>query len=156
MVEIWFGIVKSKVLGESFSSAQAVHAALADFARQWNEVLARPFKWDYTGEGLQAKAVQRFTQMLLTDAKRIELRTLTKLMRLVVNLHNDYNSVIGADTWAIFLHASREALGQIDDLIEQEPGPRRKRNARKALELLLQTLPIYNEATTDPPLEKAA
>lgn len=54
-VEIWFGILTSKALRhQSFADLRAVDRAIYRFARYWNDSLARPFNWTYTGRVLNA------------------------------------------------------------------------------------------------------
>jgi transposase len=54
-VEIWFGILTSKALRHrSFSDLRALERAIYRFARYWNDHLARPFEWTYTGKVLAA------------------------------------------------------------------------------------------------------
>lgn len=54
-VEIWFGILTTKALrNQSFSSLQALTCAIIAFAKHWNEKLARPFRWTYSGRVLAA------------------------------------------------------------------------------------------------------
>jgi transposase len=54
-VEIWFGILTTKALrGRSFDGVQALANAVYRFAKYWNEMLARPFEWTYTGRVLRA------------------------------------------------------------------------------------------------------
>ena len=53
-VEIWFGILTSKLLRHtSFHSVRALAGAIIRFARHWNERMARPFRWTYTGRVLR-------------------------------------------------------------------------------------------------------
>lgn len=54
-VEIWFGILTSKALRHrSFDSLRALDRAIYRFAHHWNNVLAQPFNWTYTGKVLAA------------------------------------------------------------------------------------------------------
>jgi transposase len=54
-VEIWFGILTSKALRHrSFETPGALDRAIYRFGRYWNDVLARPFEWTYTGKVLAA------------------------------------------------------------------------------------------------------
>jgi transposase len=54
-VEIWFGILTSKALrARSFDSVKALAAAIYRFAKYWNDALAHPFEWTYTGKALHA------------------------------------------------------------------------------------------------------
>lgn len=54
-VEIWFGILTSKALrARSFESVNALAKAIYRFAKHWNDALAHPFEWTYTGKALHA------------------------------------------------------------------------------------------------------
>lgn len=54
-VEIWFGILTSKALRHrSFKDVRALEQAIYRFAHRWNDDLAHPFKWTYTGKVLRA------------------------------------------------------------------------------------------------------
>jgi transposase len=131
-IEFWFGIMGRKVLGESFGSPDQLKAAMEAFANEWNLLLAHPFRWSYDGKGLHEKAVKRFTKMLHRSAGTMELRTLTKQMRLLVNLLRDYLPEVSKESWeqlAVALCAQSET---IDDLILGESGPVRKLKAQQA------------------------
>ena len=132
-IEFWFGIMGRKVLDESFGSPEAIKTALEAFAVDWNTLLAHPFHWTYDGRGLHEKAVQRFTKMLHCSAAQMELRILTKQMRLLTNLLRDYDTMVSDDTWAQFAAALRSQSDTITAIIEAEEGPTRKLNAQQAL-----------------------
>lgn len=140
MVESWFRIMGAKVLRESFGSADELLAALLAFADQWNVLLAHPFRWTYKGEGLHEKAVKRFTAMLRNSPEQFELRTLTKLLKLMTNLLLDYFSKVPEERWHEFAESLQLQSEALDDLIGREPGPRRKKNAQQALDRLHATL----------------
>jgi transposase len=151
-IEFWFGILGRKVLGESFGSPDAFKAALEAFVMDWNTLLAHPFRWTYDGEGLHQKAVQRFTQMLRGLVTDMDLRILTKLLRLATNLLRDYFPQVSQETWAeldIVLTSQHAAL---DEYIQREPGPKRKLNAQNAMAGLQKALndlfPAGRSATT--------
>jgi transposase len=132
LIEIWFGIMGRKVLNESFGSPDQLKGALEAFMNDWNTLLAHPFRWSYDGTGLHEKAVKRFTKMLQSSAAQMEIRILTKQMRLLTNLLKDYFSAVSRDTWrqltaAISLHSET-----ITELIQQEEGPVRKQRAQQA------------------------
>lgn len=53
-VEIWFSILARRLLKRSsFSSLEDLRDRLVAFIRYFNDVLAKPFKWTYTGRPLQ-------------------------------------------------------------------------------------------------------
>lgn len=54
-IEIWFSILARRVLKRSsFNSTDAANAAILAFINYFNEILAKPFKWTYTGRTLAA------------------------------------------------------------------------------------------------------
>jgi len=54
-VEIWFGILtRSALRHRSFDNVSALARAIYRFTKHWNEVLAHPFQWTYTGKVLAA------------------------------------------------------------------------------------------------------
>ena len=54
-MEIWFGILTRKLLKrESFASVDELRARVLAFIDYFNAVLAKPFKWTYTGKLLVA------------------------------------------------------------------------------------------------------
>jgi len=140
LVEIWFGIMGQRVLTESFGSPDDLKAALEAFADAWNLLLAHPFRWTYDGEGLHQKAVTRFTTMLRSSGAQMELRTLTKLLRLMKNLLEDYASEVSEDSWHQLVEALSSQSEGIVSLIEQEKGPLRKIKAQDAAACLTQAL----------------
>ncbi len=52
LIEHWFGIMNQKVLKESFSSVERLMVAFNAFVKEWNCLLAHPFRWSYDGKGL--------------------------------------------------------------------------------------------------------
>lgn len=54
-IEIWFSILARRVLKRgSFASLEQLRERLLDFITYFNKVLAKPFKWTFTGRPLQA------------------------------------------------------------------------------------------------------
>lgn len=139
-VEIWFGIMGAKVLGESFAAPEELKACLEAFADDWNHLLAHPFRWSYDGKGLHDKAVNRFATMLRTSAETIDLRILTKQLRLMTNLLKDYFQEVHKESWHQIAACLSSQFATVTDLIEREEGPRRKKNAQQALDRLLAAL----------------
>ncbi len=148
-IEFWFGIMGRKVLGESFGSPDELKAALEAFAADWNILLAHPFNWSYDGRGLHEKAVKRFTKMLRHSAAQMELRILTKQMRLLTNLLKDYLSEVSKESWEQFAEVFYSQSDAINELIKGEEGPRRKHNAQQALIILTAALQDYFVPTKD-------
>ena len=142
-IEFWFGIMGRKVLGESYGSPDGLKAALEAFALDWNTLLAHPFQWSYDGSGLHEKAVKRFTKMLHCSAAHMELRNLTKQMKLLTNLLRDYVSEVPKETWEQCSEALHSQSDTITDLIQREEGPQRKFNAQQAFANLNEALCEY-------------
>ena len=142
-IEFWFAIMGRKVLGESYGSPDGLKAALEAFVQDWNTLLAHPFQWSYDGSGLHEKAVKRFTKMLRLSAAQMELRILSKQMRLLTNLLGDYVSEVSKETWEQFSEALRSQSDTIANLIQSEEGPQRKLNAQQAFANLNEALREY-------------
>ena len=54
-VEIWFSILARRLLKRSsFRSVEDLRARALQFIEYFNNVLAKPFRWTYTGRPLQA------------------------------------------------------------------------------------------------------
>ncbi len=135
-VEVWFGIMSTKVLRESFGSFEELKQAFDAFLKEWNELLAHPFNWSYGGEGLHEKAVKRFNAMLRESAHQMEIRTLTKQLRLMANLINHYYAKVSSETWIELMKSMSLQEKTLQLLIDQEKGPRRQENAQLALRAL--------------------
>jgi transposase len=150
LIEIWFAIMGTKVLNESFGSPDQLKGALEAFMNDWNSLLAHPFRWSYDGTGLHEKAVRRFTKILQSSAGRMEIRVLTKQMMLLTNLLKDYFSEVSTDTWRQLSAAISLQSETLSDLIRQEHGPIRKQKAQQAAATLtaaLQERRVLIEAT---------
>lgn len=139
-VEIWFSILSAKVLKESFDGPESLFSALHAFNSEWNTLLAHPFRWSYDGSGLHEKAVKRFIQMLHTGAATIDFRILSKLLRLMTNLLNQYFKQVSSNTWTSFAKAIDESQDAINALIKGHSKPQAKRKAELAFKGLLKAL----------------
>lgn len=139
LVEIWFGIMAGKILSESFGSIEQLWMAFDAFLAEWNSLLAHPFRWSYDGKGLHQKVVKRFTEMLRAAAQ-IEMRTLTKQLRLMTNLLNHYFTEVSEEVWNEFSSTLASKAAVIADIIEREDGPQRKKKAEQAMTTLTITL----------------
>ena len=134
MVEIWFGIMGRKVLGESFGGADEFKAAFEAFVeQQWNGLLAHPFNWGYEGRGLHGKAVERFTKLLADSAEKFEVRILVKMLALMTNLLTDYFHEVPEPVWSQLAATATLKDNAIADLIERDDRPERKAKAEKVL-----------------------
>ncbi|MGA1823822.1 MAG: hypothetical protein ACMUIP_04090, partial [bacterium] len=133
LVEIWFGIMGAKVLGESYNSAESFKAAFDSFLIEWNCILAHPFRWSYDGTGLHQQAVIRFTKMLRNSIEQMDLRILTKMLMLMTNLMKDYIKKVAEHVWASFTEVIFAQYTTIKEMIQKEKGPQRKEKAQHAL-----------------------
>lgn len=140
MVEIWFGILNRKCLKESFDSPGAIYEAIYDFCNVWNTLLAHPFKWNYDGEGLQQKAVDRFIKMLENSMEKLEIKFLTKQFLLMANLIENYRNKVSIDSWLKLDEIIKAQREQFYNIILVDDGPKRKDKAEAALLRLTETL----------------
>lgn len=143
LVEFWFGIMNKKVLNGSYGSAEELKEGFDAFLEEWNVLLAHPFRWSYDGKGLQQKAVKRFTVMLNQAAHKLEVTTLTKQLRLMTNLFGQYFNEVPEEDWGSLFSALRHSKEILESTIENEEGPRKKKNAKIALDALLFGLEEY-------------
>ena len=151
MVEIWFGILKNKCLkyGHFFSVEQLRQDILA-FIETWNECFAHPFEWSYTGEGLHAKAVGRFSRLLAIETNQMECKFLKSQLLLMSNIAEHYIDLIPSADWLQLRQLAAEKHDYITGIIETDTKPRRKKTARAAYTRFIDT--VLNHAE---PLAKA-
>ena len=133
MVEIWFGILKTKCLkyGHFASVAQLCHDILS-FIETWNVHFAHPFSWSYTGEGLHATAVRRFSRLLAIETDQMDCGFLRNQLLLMSNIAQDYIHLIPAADWLQLLDLATAKTGYITRIIEDDTKPRRQATARQA------------------------
>ena len=81
--------------------------------------------------------------MLLLSAAQMELRILTKQMKLLTNVLGDYVSEVSKETWEQFSVELRPQSDAITDLIQSEQGPQRQHNAQQAFANLNEALREY-------------
>ena len=143
LVEFWFGIMNKKVLNESYGFPDELMKSFDAFLAEWNTILAHPFSWSYTGEGLCAKAVNRFTEVLKWSADKLEISSLTKQLRLVKNLFDQYFSDVPLPYWEKFFTVFRMNRKILQNTIDDEIGPRKKENGQKAFDTLSKTANAY-------------
>ncbi|WP_331460267.1 IS630 family transposase [Desulfosarcina ovata] len=152
MVEIWFGILKSKCLKyDQFQSLEQLRAAIAAFIDTWNEFFAHPFKWSYTGKGLYAKAVRRFCRLLYIKTDQMDSKFLTSQLLLMSNIADNYLNAIPVSDWIQLLDLAAQSDEYICNIIERETGPIRLKKARNAYALFSEAL-----VRNDPRLARAA
>ena len=141
MVEIWFGILKSKCLKyDHFYSVEQLCKAIIDFIETWNEFFAHPFSWSYTGEGLHAKAVRRFCRLLAIQTNQMDCKFLASQLLLMSNIAENYLDLIPAADWLHLLEIAVEKDSYITRIIEADTKPRRKIRAGEAYNRFAQTV----------------
>jgi len=143
LVEFWFGIMNKKVLNESYGSAEELKESFDAFLEEWNTLLAHPFRWSYDGKGLHEKAVNRFTEMLKQAANKLEISTLTKQLRLMSNLFDQYFYEVSGENWKKLFAVLQSQKAIVRNSIMNEAGPLKKENAEDALNSLLSILEDY-------------
>ena len=143
LVEFWFGIMNKKVLNGSYGSAEELKGSFDAFLEEWNTLLAHPFRWSYDGKGLHLKAVNRFTKMLKYAANTLEINTLTKQMRLMANLFDNYFHEVPGENWEILLNVLRLQEATLRNSITNEEGSLKKERVEDALNSLLFVLEDY-------------
>lgn len=140
MIEIWFGILNRKCLKESFDSPGAIYEAIDYFCNVWNLLLAHPFKWDYNGDGLHQKAVDRFIKILENSLEKLEIRLMTKQFLLMANLIENFQEKVDFDSWIKLDEIINAKMEQFYNIMLVDDGPKRKEKAEAALLRLTETL----------------
>ena len=140
-VEIWFGILNTKCLRESYSSPDAMYKAINEFYELWNTLLAKPINWEYTGKGLPEKAVKRSIQMLNTPIENMDVRFLIKQLKLMANIINEYWHEIPTTIWNNLALELKEKYEAIKTKIVDANSKNKKRNERiESLDCLVKLL----------------
>ena len=141
MVEIWFGILKRKCLRPAhFSSVPQLRESILAFIETWNEHFAHPFSWSYTGDGLHAKAVRRFSRLLAIETEQMDCRFLKNQLLLMSNIAEQYIQMIPSTDWSQLLHLAEQKANYMTNIIEADTGPRRQKTAREAYTRFVQTV----------------
>ncbi len=140
LVEFWFGIMNKKVLNESYGSGQELKESFEYFLQEWNTLFAHPFNWSYEGKGLHKKVLARFTKILVTAANKLEISSLTKQLKLMFNLLNDYVSEIPLKYWKDLFETLQSQEIILRQLITEEKSFKRREKADTALDLTLHAL----------------
>jgi len=152
MVEIWFGILKSKCLKyDQFLSIDQLRSAISGFIETWNQFFAHPFKWSYTGGDLYPKAVRRFCRLLSIQTSQMDSKFLTGQLLLMSNIADNYLKAIPAVDWLQLLDLASQSAKYINNIIEKETGPNRRKKAHEAYARFAKTI-----AANDPRLARAA
>ena len=141
MVEIWFGILKSKCLKyDQFVSVDQLRQAIIAFIDTWNEFFAHPFSWSYTGAGLHGKAVRRFCRLLSIETHQMDAKFLTSQLLLMSNLADKYLRLIPQADWLRLVHLAAEKNDYITNIIKSDNRPRGNIKARQAYDRFIETV----------------
>ncbi len=143
LVEFWFGIMNKKVLNESYGAAEELKKSFGAFLEEWNTLLAHPFKWSYDGNGLEAKAVERFVKILNQSANKLEISTLSKQLELIFNVFSDCFLKVKTARWDKLFDTLKSREETLRNIIKNENGPKRKERAETALNSLMSILENY-------------
>lgn len=133
MIEIWFGILKSKCLKYGqFNSVKDLCAAIISFMGTWNDFYAHPFQWSYTGTGLHSKAVRRFNNLLSLETEQMDAKFLKSQLLLMSSIANQYLEFIPSQDWQQLQKLAEEKREYIARIIYEDPGPQRQKRAKEA------------------------
>lgn len=133
MIEIWFGILKSKCLKyEHFFTVAQLCEAIMSFIATWNAFYAHPFQWSYTGEGLHGQAVRRFSKLLFMETEQMDAKFLMSQLLLMSNIAGHYLDDIESSGWHYLQKLATEKKDYIIRIIETDDKPRRQKKAREA------------------------
>lgn len=117
--------------GHFFSTEQLCQDILT-FIETWNRCFAHPFSWSYTGDGLHRKAVRRFCRLLALETEQMDCKFLKSQLLLMSNIAECYIDLIPSADWLQLLHIAVEKDHYIKNIIENDTGPKRKKQARDA------------------------
>jgi hypothetical protein len=146
LVEIWFGIIKRKCLSyDHFRSVKELRAAILAFTETWNEFLAHPFNWSYTGEGLYGKAVRRFCTLLAVETAQMDGKFLMSQLLLMSNLADNYLHLIPTNDWLKLISLAAEKHSYMTNIIDADTKPRRQKKAREAYDRFVQNVIQRNQ-----------
>jgi hypothetical protein len=137
LVEIWFGILNQRGLRhQDFLSVSAEQETILAFIDTWNQWFAHPFTWTYTGEGLQEKAIARFSKLLLIESQQMGIKFLSKQLLLMTNIAMAYPEKAKTPEWRRLKELLPQKTAYIEAIIEGEPKERRRTKATQALQEL--------------------
>ncbi len=143
-VEVWFGLLRRYTLvGSWFPSVDALRAAIESFARTWNEELAHPFDFRYTGEGLENTILRRFTRILRqapASLEQLDSKFIADMSLLCTRLITHHAHVVDANDWLGLTEAVIDCREDIVEIIQAEPGPIRRPRAQEAFQKLCEQI----------------
>lgn len=137
MVEIWFGILNQRCLRhQHFSSVSAMQETILAFIETWNQCFAHPFKWTYTGKGLQEKAIARLNKLLMIESHQMGAKFFTKQLLLMKNIVSVDPNKTKTVEWRKLCKLIPEKFKYIDAIISDAPKERQREEANQALQQL--------------------
>ena len=119
-IEIWFGILNSKCLNETYTSADEMLNSIYKLAELWNVLENTPIKWEYDGNGLQQKSIKRFTK-ILNEVNMMDGRILVKMIKLMKNLITDEWDTATCKVWEELGNKLNEKSKEIINNIKTRP-----------------------------------
>jgi len=135
--EVVFSILSRTILKESYSHPDELKLAIEEFSQWWDQEYARPWKWDYTGEGLQQKVIERLTAFLDRPETEWHNRFMNKQFKLASNLINDYWNNVDNKAWSNFFTKLSSAQQRMTKRINHDPKPKRKKETLASFKTLL-------------------
>ncbi len=136
MIEIWFGILGTKCLKESYASPDELVHAIYSMAEIWNTKFAHPFKSKYNGVGLHEKVVKRFIKFLYRSSEKLHIKFLTKQLLLMSNMIEQYWDKVSINQWQQLFDLLYEKEQHLWHCIDKDDKPKRKKKACAALKKL--------------------
>lgn len=134
MVEIWFGLLKSKCLKDGwFESVPLLRQAIYDFIKTWNTYFAHPFTWTYRGEDLHGKVVRRFIKLLQIESQQMNINFLIKQLLLMTNISQRYWMQVDNKDWQQLLNSITQKEFYIKDVIARNDKASKGLKAEQAL-----------------------
>ncbi len=118
MIEIWFGLLKSKCLKDGwFESVPLLCQGVYNFIETWNNYFAHPFTWTYRGEDLHGKVVRRFIKLLQIESQQMEIGFLTKQLLLMTSICQGYWMQVDNKDWQQLLNCLTQKDSYIKHII---------------------------------------
>ncbi len=146
-VEIWFGLMRRYTLVNGwFNSVDALKLSINSFIRTWNEELAHPFDFSYTGKGLEGIILRRFTRILSANSsqlKQVDSKFLADLSLLCIRLIKHHRESISDHDLVDLITTIKEKQTELYAIINAESGPVRKQRAQEAFSSLCKCTALH-------------
>jgi hypothetical protein len=148
-VEIWFGLLKRYVFKDAwFKTVDELTENVLSFTKDWNEHYAHPFNFNYTGEGLHRLVLQRTTRILTGRLNQIDAKFIADICPLMERLRAHHSCEFDAEDWSAFAEAFHQQYEALEDIVVNDPGPRRKKRAMSALKSMATNVGCMPSAAT--------